>query len=121
MRINSLIPRDKLVKISIYRTAGQTSGVGGAPIELTPLVNTDVWAVVEKLSEGQAQRAFGLNTSSKWRVKVGADEDVSDNDLIQIDSGPYIDQLIEVNGIREPDGVLQILQSNDTDRVVKVA
>ena len=119
MKINALFSRDKLSKVTIYRTAGQTSGVGGAPVEITPVVNTKVLAVVEKLSEGQAQRAFGLNTTSIWRVKVGDSEDVAVNDLIKMNSGQYEDTLIEVKGIREPDGILQILQSNDTDRVVK--
>lgn len=121
MNITALIPRDKLTLVSVYRTGGQSSGTGGAPVELTPSVNNAVWAVVEKLSAGQAQRAFGLASSARWRIKVGSDEDVADNDLIQMDSGHYIDQLIEVKGIREPDGVLQILECDDTDRVVKLS
>ncbi len=121
MNITAFIPRDKLVTISVHRSGGQSSGTGGAPIELTPLVNSAVWAVVEKLSVGQAQRAFGLTSSARWRVKVGSDEDVADNDLIKVTSGHYINQLIEIEGIRGPDGMLQILQCNDTDRVVKLS
>lgn len=121
MKITALIPKDKLVQISVHRTGGQTSGEGGAPVELTPLVNSAVWAVVEKLSVGQAKRAFGLISHARWRVKVGSDEDVADNDLIKVTSGHYLNQLIEIEGIREPDGILQILRCNDTDRVVKLS
>ncbi len=118
MKITAVFPRDKLIKVSIYRSSGQTSGAGGAPTELTPVVNTGVDAQIDKLSGGQARRIFGITSSSKWILKVGSAEDIAAHDLVLITSGPYVDQLIEAENVRKTD-VLKVVASQDTDRVVK--
>ena len=118
MNITSFIPRDKLVSISVYRSAGQISGVGGHPVEVTPLVSEEIMAQVEKLSGGQAERAFGKKSSSTWRIKVGSEANVAQNDLIQPNSGPYSTETLEVEDVRTPDGQLKVLAVKNTERIV---
>lgn len=113
--ITAIIPRDQLVDVTIYRSSGQTSGVGAQPVDVTPvMVAEEEKAHIIKLSGGQAERMFGKDSKARWRGLLSNDADIEEYDLIEINGGPYEDTVLEIASISQDEMALVELQ--DTNR-----
>lgn len=117
MRLVEVLPCDQLVSVTVHRPGTQTSGSGGIPAETTTKVNTGVIMHVEKLSGGQAHRAFGDQSQARWRGTADDDADIAVNDLIVMDTGPYATTVLQVDDIRIPGDMFKVLELADTDKV----
>lgn len=111
-----LIPAEILSTVKVFRST-ESSGDGGVPVHLWTEV-LELQMQIEAITEGQAQRAFGLQTDSKWRAVVKPGVDIKIDDLLQPQHGPYAGENMLVNDDREPlKGGLRIIRATDTDEV----
>lgn len=115
MNVASVISCSALAQVIVHRSGAQTAGEGGKPVDTTT-ENEAISMQVEKLSAGQAARAFGDDSIAKWRGTTDSDADVLENDLIEITSGPYDGTVLEVKGTRVPGGMLMVVELADTKR-----
>jgi hypothetical protein len=75
-------------------------------------------AHIEKLSGGQAARAFGDQSSSRWRLTLDADRDLQADDLVLVSSGPYTGTKLQVEDVTVPGGMLLMAACEDTDKAL---
>ena len=108
-----LIPPEILATVKVFR-ATETGGDAGTPVHAWA-ETLEVQMQIENLTEGQAQRQFGLETTSRWRATAEPGLDIKPNDLLQIQDGPYAGQNLLVRDDREPmKGALRIIRADDT-------
>lgn len=111
--VESLLPCDRLAAVTVHRPAEQTSGGGGQPVETTTEVGS-MTMLVEKLSGGQAARAFGDQSEARWRGHADSNADVQVDDLVVVDTGPYAGTILQVDDIQHP--LLMVLELADTEK-----
>lgn len=112
MKIASLFPCDVLQDITVHRPGTQSSGSGGQPTLSTTLVGTIAGVHIEKLTGGQAARAFGDQSSARWRLRADDDADLAVNDLVVLANGI----ILEVEDIINIPAQFQVLACHDTDK-----
>ena len=120
MDIQSVLPCDLLATVTVHRPNGQTSSGGGQPVETTTEVGS-IPMQVEKLSGGQAKRAFGDQSKARHRGQASDDADVEVNDLVVVDTGPYTGTTLQVDDIRVPGGMLKVLELALTNKTPTVS
>jgi len=117
VKILSVLTRENLVKVTINRPTQVAGGVGGQLVESTVEI-AELYMKFEKLSGGQAQRAFGNQSKAKWRGVGDHDLDIQKDDLISILSGPYAGTILQADDIRVPNNFLSVTSFVDTDKVL---
>jgi len=115
MNIREVFPCDVLAMVTIHRPGAQTQGGGGQAVETTTKVGS-IPMVIEKLSGGQAQRAFGDQSEARWRGHSSDDADVLVDDLVVVDTGPYAGTILQVDDIQVPASMLAVYELADTDK-----
>jgi hypothetical protein len=77
------------VKVDVYRetTSRHPTGVETKSWGDVPLIEK-MRCALQKMTGGQAERAYGLNSESRWRMLVDGDYDVRARDLIVVRTGP---------------------------------
>lgn len=117
-KILSVLTREQLVKVTVNRPLqAVASGKGGTIAESTVEIVAP-WMKFEKLSGGQAQRAFGNQSKAKWRGMGDHDLDIQKDDLIQITTGPYAGTILSADDIRVPNNFLSVIAFVDTKKVL---
>jgi hypothetical protein len=115
MRVAELYSCDLLTTVAAYRSGGLTSGVGGQPVESNSLLGS-YSIMLERLSGGQAQRAFGDQSTSRWRVTSDVEGALAVDDLLVVTSGPHTGEYIELDDRwASPSGVV-IFSARNTER-----
>ncbi len=119
MKVRSVFTCSALVTVAIHRHGGQSTaaGSGGIPTETTTEEQPTLRMIVEKLSGGQAKRTFGDQSEARWRGTADSDADLQVNDLLVLETGPYIGTVLQVDDIRVPAGMLMVVELADTDKV----
>ena len=106
-KILSVLTREQLVRVTVNRPAQASGGVGGQIVESTDEV-IEPWMKFEKLSGGQAQRAFGNQSKARWRGMGDHDLDIQKDDMIEILTGPYAGTVLQADDIRVPNNFLSV-------------
>ena len=103
--------------VTVHRLT-QTSGQGGHPNQTPATVATALRMQIQKLSGGEAERAFGQQSKARYKGALAVGANIQVNDVVVPDSGPYAGNTLKVEDELQRGAHLLILAMKKTKQAV---